>query len=101
LQWLSSSEGQATLHKESRSRPSSPEPTIAKQLRGQKSIIVPIAIPGCGKTAVAVALSNLFGFGHTQSDDVAPAGKKGRTASAFENNVKQLLESKDTVIADK
>jgi len=50
-----------------------------------KTIIVPVAIPGCGmffwlssslferllgKTAVSVALSHLFGFGHTQSDDI-------------------------------
>jgi tRNA ligase len=51
-----------------------------------KTIIVPVAIPGCGKdfvfcarcpvescvgkTSVAVALSHIFGFGHTQSDDV-------------------------------
>ncbi|KAF7325768.1 tRNA ligase [Mycena kentingensis (nom. inval.)] len=40
-----------------------------------KTIIVPVAIPGCGKTAVSVALAHIFGFGHTQSDDILIADK--------------------------
>ncbi|KAH7922921.1 hypothetical protein BV22DRAFT_1197072 [Leucogyrophana mollusca] len=62
-----------------------------------KTIIVPVAIPGCGKTAVSIALAHLFGFGHTQSDDVP--GKK--TAATFIKNVVSLLVTHDVVIADK
>ncbi|KAI6025548.1 RNA ligase-domain-containing protein [Pisolithus marmoratus] len=62
-----------------------------------KTIIVPVAIPGCGKTAVSVALTHLWGFGHTQSDDVH--GKK--SASVFIKNVAALLKNHGVVIADK
>ena len=50
-----------------------------------------------GKTAVAVALAHIFGFGHTQSDDV----QAKKPAPAFIRNVTKLLEKKDVVIADK
>ncbi|KZP05073.1 hypothetical protein FIBSPDRAFT_766407 [Athelia psychrophila] len=62
-----------------------------------KTIIVPIAIPGCGKTTVAVALSHLFGFGHTQSDDV----KVKKAAPVFLRNVAAELRDHEVVIADK
>ncbi len=62
-----------------------------------KTIIMPVAIPGVGKTTIAVALAELFQFGHTQSDDVR-AKKRG---PAFIQNVKKLLRSHDVVIADK
>ncbi|KAJ7205526.1 RNA ligase-domain-containing protein [Mycena pura] len=62
-----------------------------------KTIIVPVAIPGCGKTAIAVALTHIFGFGHTQSDDV----RAKRPAPIFINNVTTLLQTCDVVIADK
>ncbi len=50
-----------------------------------------------GKTAVSVALAHIFGFGHTQSDDV----KAKRPAPIFIQNVVKLLEKHDVVIADK
>lgn len=50
-----------------------------------------------GKTTVAVALTHLFGFGHTQSDDV----KSKKAAPAFINNVTAELKRHDVVIADK
>ncbi|KJA13185.1 hypothetical protein HYPSUDRAFT_1080575 [Hypholoma sublateritium FD-334 SS-4] len=62
-----------------------------------KTIIVPVAVPGCGKTAVSVAVAHIFGFGHTQSDDV----KAKRPAPIFIQNVMDLLEKHDVVIADK
>ncbi|EGN92568.1 hypothetical protein SERLA73DRAFT_99105 [Serpula lacrymans var. lacrymans S7.3] len=62
-----------------------------------KTIIVPIAIPGCGKTTVAVALAHLFKFGHTQSDDV----QAKKPAPIFIKNVVELLKLHDVVIADK
>ncbi|KAJ7641222.1 RNA ligase [Roridomyces roridus] len=62
-----------------------------------KTIIVPVAVPGCGKTAVSVALSHIFGFGHTQSDDVLSK----KAAPVFVKNVTDLLKTHDVVIADK
>ncbi|KAL1719118.1 RNA ligase-domain-containing protein [Schizophyllum commune] len=102
LEWLKTPEGQEALAREKAERPSEALPGAkGEQGAGKKAfgktIIVPVAIPGCGKTAVAVALAHIFGFGHTQSDD-AP-GKKG--AVTFVKNVKKLLEKHDVVIADK
>ncbi|KAK0212522.1 RNA ligase [Desarmillaria ectypa] len=74
------------------SRPASP---AAKQFG--KTVIVPVAIPGCGKTTVAVALAHIFGFGHTQSDDV----RVKKAAPVFLKNVTSLLNKHDVVIADK
>ncbi|KAF7291694.1 tRNA ligase [Mycena chlorophos] len=62
-----------------------------------KTVIVPIAIPGCGKTMISLALSHIFGFGHTQSDDVHVK----KAAPIFLKNVVNLLEKHDVVIADK
>ncbi|KAF9496652.1 RNA ligase [Pleurotus eryngii] len=73
----------------------------AEQVEGPKTfgktIIVPVAIPGCGKTAVSVALAHIFGFGHTQSDDITVK----KAAPAFVRSVKTLLETHNVVIADK
>jgi len=62
-----------------------------------KTVIVPVAIPGCGKTTIAVALKHIFGFGHTQSDDV----KAKKPAPIFLKNVTDLLKTHNVVIADK
>lgn len=50
-----------------------------------------------GKTAVSVALAHIFGFGHTQSDDVHVK----KPAPLFIKNVTSLLKMHDVVIADK
>ncbi|KAF8886739.1 RNA ligase-domain-containing protein [Infundibulicybe gibba] len=71
--------------------------TPANNITFGKTIIVPIAIPGCGKTTVSLVLSNLFGFGHTQSDDV----RVKKAAPAFIKNVANLLKEHNVVIADK
>ncbi|KAH9477342.1 Autophagy-related protein 18 [Psilocybe cubensis] len=63
----------------------------------EKTIIVPVAIPGSGKTAVSIALSHLFGFAHTQSDDI----QVKKAGPAFIRNVRSLLDQHDVVIADK
>lgn len=44
-----------------------------------------------------MALAHIFGFGHTQSDDV----QAKKPAPVFIRNVTKLLEKKDVVIADK
>ncbi|WFD45023.1 RNA ligase (ATP) [Malassezia psittaci] len=63
----------------------------------QKTLLVPIAVPGCGKTALAVALADLFACTHCQSDDVTAK----RTGPTFLSNVQKAFESSDLVIADR
>ena len=46
---------------------------------------------------MAVALEHIFGFGHTQSDDV----QAKKAAPQFLRNVASLLQKHDVVIADK
>lgn len=64
----------------------------------EKTLIVPIAVPGSGKTALAVALANLFkDWVHVQSDDV----QTKRTGPAFLRNVETALRNNQVVIADR
>jgi tRNA ligase len=91
LDWLSANMGKTVDRKEE-------EPTKPNQGEFVKTIIVPVAIPGSGKTAVSLALSHIFKFAHTQSDDVRASKKPG---SVFVKNVMNLLRSHDVVIADK
>jgi len=46
---------------------------------------------------IGVALSRLFGFSHTQSDDVTTK----RTAPAFLRNIVTLLKTNNVVYADR
>jgi tRNA ligase len=104
LTWMASPEGQSRLAKEKGERSRSLSPVQRSVASSKtKTIIVPVAIPGCGKTSVAIALAHLFGFGHTQSDDVITKGKKTKAAPIFESNVRDLLQGNgfDVVIADK
>lgn len=63
----------------------------------KKWVIVPVAVPGCGKTTLGLALGKLFGFGHTQSDDILSK----KTAPTFKRNIVELLKTKDVVYADR
>ncbi|KAG6841631.1 hypothetical protein C0991_009056 [Blastosporella zonata] len=96
LEYLETPEGKAALEKSKNGGKESV--TVGDRSQTfQKTIIAPIAIPGCGKTAVSVALAHIFGFGHTQSDNVLVK----KPAPQFIKNVKELLQRKDVVIADK
>ncbi|KAI0052022.1 hypothetical protein FA95DRAFT_112242 [Auriscalpium vulgare] len=95
LQWLGSEEGKKEETALQQQSESSGHLTPVKKFG--KTVIVPIAIPGVGKTSVAVALASLFGFGHTQSDDV----KVKKAAPVFVKNVQKLLNNHDVVIADR
>lgn len=94
LKWLESREGKHELEDTSKEDEAKTEKD--KEKFG-KTIIVPVAVPGVGKTTISVALTHLFGFGHTQSDDV-PGKKSG---PQFVKNVVNLLKTHDVVIADK
>ncbi|OCF45932.1 hypothetical protein I317_00019 [Kwoniella heveanensis CBS 569] len=72
-------------------------PTVDKSGLPKKWLLVPMAVPGCGKTLIGVALSKLFGFGHTQSDDVTTK----KTAPTFIKNITTLLQKEDVVYADR
>ncbi|KAK0539930.1 tRNA ligase [Tilletia horrida] len=62
-----------------------------------KTVIVPIGVPGCGKTSLFVALREIFQWGHTQSDDV----QTKRTGPQFLANIEKELAKHDVVIADR
>ncbi|ESK94190.1 rna ligase [Moniliophthora roreri MCA 2997] len=95
LKWLETREGKADLAAVEDGDDASIG--LPRNKEFGKTIIVPVAIPGCGKTTVAVALSHIFGFGHTQSDDV----QAKKPAPVFLKNVTQELKTHDVVIADK
>ncbi|KAF8181125.1 RNA ligase-domain-containing protein [Mycena galopus ATCC 62051] len=100
LTYLATPEGQALLEaaKAGRMPPPSgvPADRSGPKMFG-KTIIVPVAVPGCGKTAVSIALAHIFGFGRTQSDDV----RAKKAAPVFIKNVTGLLREKEVVVADK
>ncbi|KAI0260323.1 RNA ligase-domain-containing protein [Gloeopeniophorella convolvens] len=94
LRWLETEEGKSS---EKKALAAQDDGTPADGKKFGKTIIMPIAIPGVGKTSIAIALIELFGFGHTQSDDI----RAKKPAPIFIRNVKDLLNVHDVVIADK
>ena len=60
-------------------------------------ILAPIATLGCGKTTIAVALQQLFGWGHVQNDNIMGKGRPPR----FTKEVLTQLEDKPVVFADR
>lgn len=61
-------------------------------------ILVPIATIGCGKTTVAIALTELFGWGHIQNDNIT--GRDGRPKQ-FAIQLSNALSLSPVVIADR
>lgn len=51
-------------------------------------ILVPIATIGCGKTTIALALTELFGWGHIQNDNISGKGRPPRFTKAVLNQLK-------------
>jgi tRNA ligase len=60
-------------------------------------ILVPIATIGCGKTTIAVALTQLFNWGHVQNDNITGKGRPPR----FTKEVLAQLETMPVVFADR
>jgi tRNA ligase len=60
-------------------------------------ILAPIATIGCGKTTIALALVNLFGFGHVQNDNITGTKRPPR----FTKMVLDQLQDHPAVIADR
>lgn len=104
IQYMQSSEGQKRLAEFAGPKRGT-VPSEGQDKAGQrdkqdftKTLIVPIAVPGCGKTALALALRHLFpDLGHTQSDDVTAK----RTAPTFLKNILKELELHSVVFADR
>ncbi|KAG8793817.1 hypothetical protein FRC12_001517 [Ceratobasidium sp. 428] len=92
--WCETREGREVLEKQ---HASAPERTGGDHESPHKTVIMPVAIPGSGKTAIAIALTHLFGFTHTQSDDV----KQKKTGPKFVQNIMDLLKKNDVVFADR
>ncbi|KAG0144313.1 hypothetical protein CROQUDRAFT_47484 [Cronartium quercuum f. sp. fusiforme G11] len=61
--------------------------TLENNRTFDKTILVPIAIPGCGKTSLGIALGSFLKCSHTQSDDI----KAKKTGPMFIANLKKLL----------
>ncbi|KAA8652163.1 hypothetical protein EYZ11_000502 [Aspergillus tanneri] len=61
-------------------------------------ILAPIASLGCGKTTVALALTNFFGWGHVQNDNIA---KQKNKPKKFALDITNLLSEHPVVIADR
>ncbi|EED78500.1 predicted protein [Postia placenta Mad-698-R] len=95
LNWLRSEEGSKAVKRQDELP--AERGLIREGEKFGKTIIAPIAVPGVGKTSIAVALSHLFGFGHIQSDDI----KAKKAAPIFIKNVVNALKTNDVVIADK
>ena len=117
LKFLKTKEGMEELASAGVRNVNEKDASVATPEKFDKTIIVPVAIPGCGaffhsrfilsafsffsfkigKTSVSLALAHIFGFGHTQSDDV----HSKKPAQIFIKNVVDLLNKHDVVIADK
>ncbi|KAF9437086.1 hypothetical protein BGZ76_002052 [Entomortierella beljakovae] len=65
----------------------------------QRTVIIPIATIGCGKTTVSVALSKLFGWKHISSDDFHHFRKSG--GQKFIQEIVKQLDDHTVVIADR
>ncbi|EJD05579.1 uncharacterized protein FOMMEDRAFT_78648 [Fomitiporia mediterranea MF3/22] len=96
LQWLKTEHGQVAQTEQLASALSSVD-LNEKAKMFEKTVIAPVAIPGCGKTTIGVALSHLFDFGHVQSDDI----QAKKSAPQFIKRVKEELAIHNVVIADK
>ena len=64
----------------------------------EKVLLVPVATIACGKTTLSLALSQLFGFGHVQNDNIT-AKKQAR--DVFHNSILNQFQTKSIVIADR
>ncbi len=63
-----------------------------------KTVLAPVAVPGCGKTVLAVALHELYGVSHVQSDEFK--AKKG-FLGAVERDIRAHAGEQHVVFADK
>ncbi|KAI8602501.1 RNA ligase-domain-containing protein [Dissophora ornata] len=65
----------------------------------QRTVLIPIATIGCGKTTVSVALAKLFGWAHVSSDDFNHMRKN--PGQKFIKEIVDRLKKNMVVIADR
>ncbi|XWW95994.1 hypothetical protein V2A60_003964 [Cordyceps javanica] len=70
--------------------------TVMPEVRNDV-VLVPIATIGCGKTTLALALTELFGWGHIQNDNISGKGRPPR----FTKAVLEQLKDHSVVFADR
>ncbi|KAF4978897.1 hypothetical protein FZEAL_4783 [Fusarium zealandicum] len=73
-----------------------PEPLVMTEVT-RDVILCPIATIGCGKTTIATALTDLFGWGHIQNDNISGKARPPR----FTKMVLDELNKCDAVVADR
>ncbi|KAJ2281785.1 trna ligase, partial [Coemansia sp. RSA 370] len=71
---------------------------VFEQTGQTKVLLMPVATIGCGKTTVSLALTQLFGFGHVQNDDITT---KKNPRGAFHSKILREFDTHDFVIADR
>ncbi|CAO3564193.1 unnamed protein product [Mortierella alpina] len=76
-----------------------PEVALKSREDYQRTVIIPIATIGCGKTTVSVALSKLFGWAHVSSDDFHHFRKSA--GQRFLKEIVNQLKTNTVVIADR
>ncbi|KAF9292402.1 hypothetical protein BGZ68_006348 [Mortierella alpina] len=76
-----------------------PEVALKSSNDYQRTVIIPIATIGCGKTTVSVALSKLFGWAHVSSDDFHHFRKSA--GQRFLKEIVNQLKTNTVVIADR
>lgn len=97
LEYKASDAGQEALRRHEKGPVSATRDLRLDERPYSKTLIVPIAVVGCGKTALCVALADLFGWAHIQSDDM----KAKRTGPMFLKSLEQALLKSDVVLADR
>lgn len=98
IKYMNSEEGRQELKKWQGMTTSWSTSSTKEELPFTKTLLVPIAIPGCGKTALAISMTYLFPcIGHTQSDNV----QTKKTGPTFLKNILKELDEHDVVFADR
>lgn len=105
----------AAWHRMAHNSPVGPDPLLSARVSAQfpssvladKWLIVPVAIPGCGKTGICAALSHLFGFARVRAIDAArdegaeDAYRGARKTQKFLDAISSALETNNVVLADR
>lgn len=94
LEWYEKQHGKLAIGGAAETTETSVTANEGAQEHWERAVIIPIAIPGCGKTVVGVALTELFGFGHTQSDNI----KSKNTAPEFQRNIAAEFKQQHSVV---
>ncbi|KZV94169.1 hypothetical protein EXIGLDRAFT_612022 [Exidia glandulosa HHB12029] len=103
LGWLPTEEGAAAMARaRTQLNPLLPYLTSAPRIEyggDQRWLILPIGLPGCGKTTISTALASLFSIRHVQFDTVKSRNSQ-LAKSTFRERIKAGLRRQRAVIVD-